>query len=82
MTTQHKGEAMTTPSGKSIVIGGVWLRQTVDAGGPKDIEVLVEVDGKWRLCITEHPHGPVSHIIEPAGIAQSPLDPLTESSER
>ncbi len=62
---------------------GVWLR----TGNPdprypnlKKLEVLVEIDGEWRVVITDHVPpfaAEVSHIAEGAGIEKAPLDPLT-----
>ena len=52
-------------------ISGVWLRRIGDHA-----EVLVEVDGRWRLVITELTDGYYSHIAETAAILQAPFDPL------
>lgn len=63
---------------KGVHVEGVWLRTV---GG--QVQVLVEIDGQWRLLIQEtvaecdgklcH----ISHIIEPTGILTSPLDKVT-----
>jgi hypothetical protein len=61
----------------TIAISGVWLRKN-----SADIELLVEVDGHWRQVIVERCYdineNAISHITEPTGIRQAPLDPLTE----
>lgn len=46
-----------------IPVGGVWLRKV-----GSNVQVLVEVDGFWRLAIEEPDDGNYSHIVEPAGI--------------
>ena len=65
---------------KPIEITGVWLRRR----GPQDYfgtaEVLVEVDGVWRLCIEETEGANYSHIIEPLGILNRPVDDLLSAS--
>jgi hypothetical protein len=58
---------------KPIQISGLWLRRIGVWA-----EVLVEIDGEWRLCIREVYDGCFSHIIEPDGIRKSPLDKLTK----
>jgi hypothetical protein len=47
-----------------IEIGAVWLRKI-----GHDVQVLVEVEGRWRLVISEPEDGNYSHIVEAAGIA-------------
>lgn len=72
-----------------IKIGAVWLRTT---GGDR-AQVLVLLDKDWRVVIDDlvriadgklmHEREgepvlcPVSHIVETAGIARSPIDPVT-----
>jgi hypothetical protein len=51
-----------------IPITGVWLRRIGD-----EAQVLVEIDGKWRMCVTEPLDGNFSHIVEPSGIIKSPV---------
>lgn len=61
---------------KDVRIQGVWLRNTMTK--PLDeIEVLVEIDGKWRKAIVELNDGPISHICETSGIENAPFDILT-----
>jgi hypothetical protein len=59
-----------------IGITGVWLRRRGD-----DAEVLVEVDGVWRLVIAEYYDGAFSHITEQSGIRKAPADPLPDADE-
>lgn len=56
---------------EAVPITGVWLRRIGDTA-----EVLVERDGRWFLVIDELADGNYSHMVEPAGILQAPLDPL------
>lgn len=70
---------MKTP----ITTTGVWLR----TGNPdprypglKKLEVLVEIEGQWRVAITSHVpsfEGECSHIAEGLGMQSAPLDPIT-----
>lgn len=46
-----------------VSVEGIWLRRLGD-----DIQVLAEVDGVWRLVITEFYDRNISHIVEPSGI--------------
>lgn len=63
---------------KGITIEGVWLR-TVGSQS----QVLVQIDGQWRLVIGETIFtadgklAPVSHIVEPSGVMASPVDKVT-----
>jgi hypothetical protein len=51
-----------------IPVGGVWL----DAHSGR-IRVRVEINGEWRDVIDErNDEGHISHIVEPAGITDSP----------
>ena len=69
----------------SVVITGVWLRTTKFpesdiSGETTKIEVLVEVNDGWRCVVSEIDalgSGPISYIVEPAGIAKAPLDTIT-----
>lgn len=54
-----------------VEVQGIWLRRRGD-----DIEVLAEVDGEWKLVITEYADDPMSHIVEPSGIRSAGPDPL------
>jgi hypothetical protein len=56
-----------------VPISGAWLRGTVD-GDLVTVEMLVEIDGEWRLLCREVAQGPISHIVEPSGIAGAPRD--------
>lgn len=59
----------------TVPVSGVWLRKT--AGRDGAVTVAVEVDGEWRAVITETvDDGPVSHIVEAAGILAAPKDEL------
>lgn len=61
----------------SVRVTGIWLR-----GGESTMEVLAEVDGEWRVVIEEYVPTvgndgnvwPISHIVEPSGIAEGKLD--------
>lgn len=66
-------------SGNAIPITGIWLQKATAHNG-NTLTVLAEVDGVWRKVITEvADDGPISHIVEPAGIEQSPVwvDPIS-----
>ena len=54
-----------------IAVQGIWLRSIGDT-----LEVLAQVDGEWCVVITEHRNGPMSHIVEPRGIAAAAPDRL------
>jgi hypothetical protein len=63
-----------TPLGKGqspVPITGLWLRTI---GGR--IEVLLEIDGFWRLINDEPIADTTSHITETLGIRKAPLDRL------
>jgi hypothetical protein len=49
--------------GDTVEVSGIWLRRIGE-----EMQVLAEVDGEWRLIMSEHPDDNVSHIMEPAGI--------------
>jgi hypothetical protein len=61
-----------------IEVSGIWLRLNDD---DNRIEVLAEVDGDWRLVITEYNGGLFSHIVEPLGIRSAPYDSWTVKGE-
>jgi hypothetical protein len=57
---------------KVVQVTGIWLQKDTEHNG-NGIRVLAEVDGEWRVIITEtSDDGPISHIVEPAGIQRSP----------
>jgi hypothetical protein len=74
----------------SVAITGVWLRTIKHYPGnergeheTEDIEVLVEIDGRWRKVIEEisaDQGGPISHIVEVAGITKAPLDTVVTAN--
>lgn len=52
-----------------VAVGGVWLQSHGD-----HLEVLVEIDGVWRVVISQYaPIGEntISHAVSPLGIRQS-----------
>lgn len=58
----------------ALPVSGVWLRTL---GG--QMQVLVEIDGVWRLVIDEYAplrEQSISHIVEPSGMLAAPVDPL------
>ncbi len=62
---------------RTLPVSGVWLR-TAPSKYPhlKALEVLVEVEGKWRLVFTEHLPmvcGEVGHIAEVGAIEAAPV---------
>jgi hypothetical protein len=57
-------------------ITGVWLRSMGSDFGT-DLEVLIEIDGQWRLVIEELADSTISHIVEEPGMASAPRDTLT-----
>ena len=60
-----------------VAITALWLRRSPDDYA----EVLVEIDGKWRLAISEQADGLFSHIAEARGHYLWPPDPLDERDE-
>lgn len=51
---------------QTVAVSGIWIRKSMD-----QLEVLAEVDGEWKVVISEVIYGmsePISHIVEPAGI--------------
>jgi hypothetical protein len=67
----------TAVSKEPVSVTGIWLRKSPDHYDGR-VEVLAEVDGQWRKAIEyPNPHdGPISHIVEPAGIRNAPPDDL------
>lgn len=68
---------------EKIEISGLWLRSNI-VERVDYIEVLLEIDNKWRKVIPLHgkisyyrTDGPISEIIEPLGIKNSREDELT-----
>lgn len=59
-----------------VPVTGIWLRRI-----GSEIHVLAELDGEWRLVIVDTPDGPISHIVEPAGMLQSPIDRITRRDD-
>jgi hypothetical protein len=51
-----------------IAVQGVWLRRIGD-----EAQVLVQIEGNWRLCAKEPMDGNFSHIVEPSGIVKAPV---------
>ncbi len=78
---EHLDNRANSPNGLTFVAaqiadaiearGAIWLRTIGER-----VQVLVERDGAWRLVIDEYHDGPISHIVEPEGIANAPLDLL------
>lgn len=56
---------------ETVAVSGLWLRRMGD-----DVEVLVEIDGVWRLAITEPLDANFSHIAETGGLRLAPVDLL------
>ena len=54
-----------------VEVTGIWLRSIGDK-----LEVLAEIDGEFRLVITESMGGPMSHIAEVSGMLKAPVDRL------
>lgn len=55
-----------------VEITGAWLRRIGD-----EAQMLLEIDGEWRLVCIEQIHGTFSHIVEQAGMRRAPVDPVT-----
>lgn len=71
--------ATHTRTKTGVLVTGIWLRHLKN--NVNVVEVLAEIDGVWRLVITEFDgtfnhgvEGPISHIVEPAGMLKAPLD--------
>ena len=62
-------EETTMAKSEPVPVTGAWLRRIgVEA------QLLLEIDGEWRLIVAEHVDGPFSHIAEARGFADRPLD--------
>lgn len=62
-----------------VEVGGIWLR-----GRGAGVEVLAQVDGRWRIVIgTQFLESDgvqtLSHVTDPMGIAGAPLDDRTST---
>jgi hypothetical protein len=55
----------------TVPVSGVWLRKIGN-----EVQVLFEVDEKWRLVVVEPEDGNYSHIVETEGILSSHADPV------
>lgn len=55
-----------------VSISGIWCRKI-----GHNVEVLVEIEGEWRLVITEPVDNNFGHIVEPCGMLSSPKDYIT-----
>lgn len=55
----------------TIKMTAVWSRRSGDY-----VETLIEVDGEWKLAISEHIAAPFSHIAEGNGAENWKDDPL------
>ena len=56
-----------------VPISATWLRRRGDK-----VQLLVELDGHWRLLTEESVDGCFSRIIESCQFSGAPLDPVTE----
>jgi hypothetical protein len=59
----------------AVRITGIWVHRAFEHLGG-ELAVSVEINGMWHAIGKWPPHGPISHIIEPAGILRAPLDEL------
>ena len=68
-----------TLESRSVLISGVWLRFIEGK-----VQVLAEVEGKWRMLMEESLEGnpTFSHIYEPLGVRSAPVDLLMEMTYR
>lgn len=60
----------------------VWLRNLGEDGNT--VQLLVEIDGHWRIAISDHfapGQSNVSHIAEGNGMPNWPFDPVTEAPD-
>lgn len=57
-----------------VPVGGIWLRSRGTY-----MEVLVERDGQWYVVIEEYGES-ISHIVEPLGILNGKVDPVTKAA--
>lgn len=51
-----------------IEINGLWLRRIGD-----QVQVLVQINGRWRIVMEEQFDSEFSRVVEPGGIAKSKL---------
>lgn len=58
---------------QTIEISGVEIRRRGDKA-----ELLVRYEGTWRLVASEYLDGQFGHAVSPAGIRNSPLDPMVD----
>lgn len=66
-------------SQEPVPVSGIWLRTVSDG-----LQVLAEVEGKWRIVIEEAASTEdlmMSHIVEPSGILDGDIDDLKEATE-
>lgn len=65
---------------RPVTVTAVWIRR---AGLATDqfakVELLVEINGRFRLCATELLDSNFSHIVEGWGIEKAPIDPLHDA---
>lgn len=56
-------------------VTGIWLRASRNAAGVAEVQVLVEMDGKWREVNRESlaPETTISHITEANSFYDLPL---------
>lgn len=52
-----------------VEINGIWLRKI-----GSEVQVLVNMGGRWRVVIQEQADSEFSHIVEPGGIARGKLE--------
>lgn len=57
---------------ESVPITGVWVHRNFDHLNG-ELEVMVEIDGKWRSIQKHPPEGYISHITETRGMLAAPL---------
>jgi hypothetical protein len=56
-------------------VTALWLTREHREDQPGKLTVLFEVDGQWHTAIEETDDGPISHIIEEAGMEGAPVLP-------
>lgn len=62
----------------TVPVSGVWLRRRGSENDPSArVEMLVEVDGAWRVVASELLSGMFGVIAEPAGIWSAKVDEVT-----
>jgi hypothetical protein len=59
-----------------VAVTAVWLRKV-----GSDVDVLLEIDGVWRLVIQELDDGNYSHIVEESGIRSAEVGIITGLSQ-